>query len=681
MLTKNLKTNFILGYSILTIITFSLVVVSVFQFISFEKQAKYVTEDIAHALKIASDIKSHIFSLRTAVEKFIYKAIESDKLEAEATIKKIDTFIAQDLKSLLLFCKKKDVELIQEKISSYIESFSNISVRITALQYNAQRLKKDHLDITNSFKNIIISPDNKFFSMILTHAFTQFVNAVSDIQHFMYFHNGDDAQIALEKLKVIIDQLSSCDQCEDIQFMIDDYRDNFDGFIDVSLKLDDEIYQKLLPLAPEIVNLAVDITNNGWSKMERSKNLINIKAEKTKKIIIILGSLTICLGFLMGIIMSRQILKPVKKLVQYATQVSEGDLSTTISLNTSNEIRKINDAINIIVSNFKNIVSDIINNSQQLASASDKLVGISGSLSENASEMQSQSEDVASTSTQMSNNMSTIAESIHQMNANVREVTLSSEEMSIDIQSIKDAIKTLTISMSEIDKTAIKGADTAGKAKLYAANAMKIIDQLGISADNIGEVTKIIKHIADKTNLLALNAAIEAAAAGEYGKGFGVVANAIQQFADQSNNAAEKIAVSISEVQDNIHNAVDAISDVAGVMEHLYTFSEVIQKDVDGQQKITENIFSDISSAMTKTENAAFLMREFSEGIEVISFNTSDAAAGVNTVADKIKHVNLAAKKTALIVENVQFSTTALSQMSDQLMALVNHFKVEKISG
>jgi methyl-accepting chemotaxis protein len=680
MLKNNLKTNFILGYSILTIIICSLVVVSVFQFISFEKQAKYVTEDIAYALKIASDIKSHIFSLRTDVEKFIYKAFERDKLEAESSIEKLRAFIDQDLKALFLFCTKKDVEFIRNKIKSYSDIFSNISVRISALQYNAFRLKKDHLEITNNFKTIIISSSDKMSSLILTHAFTQFVNAVSDVQNFIYFHNENDAQMALSKLKVIVDQLSACEQCQDLQFMIDDYRDNFDGFIDVSLKLDNEIYQTLLPLAPEIVNLAVNITNKGWAEMERSRDMINKKAGKSKKLIIILGSLTIFLGFLMGIIMSGQIIKPVNNLVRYATQVSEGDLSTTISLNNSDEIRKINDAINVIVSNFKAIVSDIINNSNQLADTSDELVGISGSLWENANEMQAQSEDVASTSIQMTNYMGTIASSIHQMNANVKEVTLSSEEMSVDIQSIKDAIESLTMSMSEIDKSAIKGADTAGKAKTHADNARQIINQLGLSAEKIGEITKMIKHIADKTNLLALNAAIEAAAAGEYGKGFGVVANAIQQFADQSNNAAENIAVSISEVQDNIHKAVDSISDFSGVMEDLYTFSEVIQQGVEGQQKITEKIFSDISSAMTKTENTTFSMREFSEGIEVISINSNDAAEGVNVVADKIKHVNQAAKKTASIVKNVQSSTTALSQISDQLMALVNHFKVEKIS-
>jgi len=679
MMTKKLKTNFFLGYSILAIIICSLVFVSVLQFMSFERQAKYVTEDIAYALKLASDVKSHIYMLRTAVEKFIYKAIESDKIEAETTIKELQKHIEQDFQSMLLFCSKNDVALIQKKMRTYFDNFSKISVRISAVQYNAERLEKESFEITDHFKTLIGDANNRSTSMLLAQSFTQFANAVSDIQHFMFFQKKEDAQKALNKLKVIVDQFSNFEQYEDFMFMIDDYRDNFDGFIDVRKKLDTEIHKTLLPLAPEIVNMAVDMTDKGWAEMEQSRILIKQKASKTKKLIIILGALTLFLGFLMGVIMSGQIIKPINKLVQYATQVSKGDLSTTISLNTSDEIRKINDAINVIVSNFKTIVSDIIHNSHQLSASSDELVGISGSLSKNANEMQSQSENVATTSIQMTHNISTIATSIHQMNANVKDVSISSEEMSTDIQSIKDAIETLSMSMSVIDETAVKAANTAGQAKKYADNARQIIGQLGESAENIGEVTKMIKRIADKTNLLALNASIEAAAAGEFGKGFGVVANAIQQFADQSNNAAEDIATSISSVQEDVHRAIDAISDVYGIMEDLNNFSKITQTDVDGQLKITENIFSDISSAMNKTENVTMAIRELSKGIDVISINSNNAADGINNVADKIKHVSVEAKKTASIARNVQSANTELSIMSEKLMGLVNHFKVEQM--
>jgi methyl-accepting chemotaxis protein len=675
---NNLKTKFGICYFVLSSIICGLIVISVVQFMSFERQEKYIVEDIAYALKLASDVKSHIFSLRTDVEKFIYKSIETDKIKAEKSIKKINKLMELDFTPMMLFCPEKDILLIQKKIRTYIENFSNTSIRLSAIQHNAERLQKDSFEITSTFKMLIVDTKNSRLSnSIITHAFTQFVNAISDVQNYFYYHNEDDAQMVLSKLLVIINQLSSCKKCEDIHFLIDDYRDNFEGFVDVRQKMDEEINKTLLPLAPEIVKMAVHITNKGWSEMEHSKYRIKNEAEKTRKVIVLFGMMAIILGLIMAIFLSGQIFKPVNKLVAYATQVSEGDLSADIDMNASDEMRKLSDAIRTMVNNFKTIVSDIIQKSNQLAEASEALVGISASMSENACEMQTQSEDVANTSIHMTTNISAIASSIHQMNSNVKDVATSSEEMNSDIQSIKNAIKTLSHSMSSIDEKAVKGADTAGRAKKFASDARKIINQLGLSAENIGDITKMMMHIADKTNLLALNAAIEAAAAGEYGRGFGVVANAIQQFSDQSNQAAEDIATSIWDVQDKIHLAIQSISDVYGIMEELFGFTEEVQNDVDGQLKITEQIFSDISSAMNKTENVTTSMKDLSKGINVVSLNTNDAADGVNKVSDKINNVSNVSKNSASIVNHVRTETTELSRMSEKLMALVNHFKVD----
>jgi methyl-accepting chemotaxis protein len=56
-----------------------------------------------------------------------------------------------------------------------------------------------------------------------------------------------------------------------------------------------------------------------------------------------------------------------------------------------------------------------------------------------------------------------------------------------------------------------------------AAEAERVIQQLSVQSDRIGEIVSLISAIARQTNLLALNATIEAARAGDAGKGFAVV--------------------------------------------------------------------------------------------------------------------------------------------------------------
>jgi methyl-accepting chemotaxis protein len=87
--------------------------------------------------------------------------------------------------------------------------------------------------------------------------------------------------------------------------------------------------------------------------------------------------------------------------------------------------------------------------------------------------------------------------------------------------------------------------------------AVRILD-LSEQTQKIGMIINTVNELSEFTNLLALNASIEASKAGEYGRGFSVVASEIRQLSVQSQTAVSEIEEIISEIQNATNSSVMA---------------------------------------------------------------------------------------------------------------------------
>jgi len=76
---------------------------------------------------------------------------------------------------------------------------------------------------------------------------------------------------------------------------------------------------------------------------------------------------------------------------------------------------------------------------------------------------------------------------------------------------------------------------------------------------SINEMNRMIEDIVAQTSLLALNATIEAAHAGEYGRGFSVVAQQIKKLAEQSHSAVMRSAVMVEEIERSVKLVVGSV--------------------------------------------------------------------------------------------------------------------------
>lgn len=182
------------------------------------------------------------------------------------------------------------------------------------------------------------------------------------------------------------------------------------------------------------------------------------------------------------------------------------------------------------------------------------------------------------------------------------------------------------------------------RSTLENATATNIImQQLGTSSLEIGNVIKVINSIAQQTNLLALNATIEAARAGDAGKGFAVVANEVKELAKQTAKATDDITNKIVSIQNNTNRAVEAIGGISKAMEKLNAISGAIAAAIEEQTATT----NEVSRVIIESKK------------------------GVEDIATVVKNVSTGAIQSAKKSEDTLHSSDVLTSLSETLRSLV----------
>ena len=361
---------------------------------------------------------------------------------------------------------------------------------------------------------------------------------------------------------------------------------------------------------------------------------------------------------------SKRLTNPLFAIVAATNKVKDGDLTVKIENEISsakNEIGSLAENFNIMVNNLREVVTGVHKSTEMVASS--------------AEELTAGAEQSAQAANQVATSISNISQGADRQLQAVHETSSVVEQMSATIQHVAASANmvseksTQTAQMAQDGGKSVDGAvDQMAKIEQTVNHSAAVVEKLGERSKEIGQIVDTIAGIAGQTNLLALNAAIEAARAGEQGRGFAVVAEEVRKLAEQSQDAAGKIAVLIGEIQTDTDQAVAAMNEGTSEVE---IGTEVVNA--------AGNTFGKITELVTQVSEQ---VREISAAIQQMAGGSQQIVASVKTLdslsketAGEAQTVSAATEEQSASMEEISASSQTLAKMAQELQTAVSKFR------
>jgi len=323
----------------------------------------------------------------------------------------------------------------------------------------------------------------------------------------------------------------------------------------------------------------------------------------------------------------------ILKLLREVSEVAAGDL--TVQAEVTPEITgEIAEAFNSMTKELRSLIKQVKDVTFQVGNSASAINDTTEQLARGS---EAQALQISRTTTAISS----MALQIHEVSGNA---TLSAQVASDALnnarygtQAVQDNINAMNSIRKQVQETA------------------KRIKKLGERSQEISQIVQLIDDLSDRTSLLALNASLQAAAAGEAGVGFAVVAEEVERLAERSNRLTQAIATLTQTIQTET-------KDVVASMEE--TIHEVVVgstlADKAGQALV------EIEQVSTRL---AELIGSISESAKQQAESSEDISGAMTNISKVTELVQTGAKRAA-------DSVKMLVELSDELRGSVAPFKL-----
>ncbi|GAB7080678.1 bacteriohemerythrin [Megalodesulfovibrio paquesii] len=362
----------------------------------------------------------------------------------------------------------------------------------------------------------------------------------------------------------------------------------------------------------------------------------------------------------LALLLRRQVLLPLARLVDYSNAVASGRLDVTLAGQFTHELRVLARSVTSMVDSLHTAMTSCTE--QELAAKT-------AHAETNAALREARTKEAA-----LEELLATITTVSASAAAHSEKVSLAIEELSREIHTVdqgvelqRDRMTETATAVEEMNATVMEVARNAGRAATNAAASKKLASEgaagvnsavegirqmqhrilglkesmarLGVDAENIGRIMNVISDIADQTNLLALNAAIEAARAGDAGRGFAVVADEVRKLAEKTMQATREVGTAISTIQETARMNVAAVDTAASNIIAATEQAAQAGASMGDIVSIVEDTAGQVESIATAAEEQSAVSEEINRAVSEVTAVATDTAKNMQRSAKALTRI------------------------------------------
>jgi methyl-accepting chemotaxis protein len=384
----------------------------------------------------------------------------------------------------------------------------------------------------------------------------------------------------------------------------------------------------------EIRNSLAAIETEERTLLNERQGVAQLGAQSTNRIILYGNLAGFALAAFIGIATHRSITRPLGEFQQFVASVGEGDLTQKSAREGNDELGRLAHGLNQMVTRLRDMATQTRAATENLNSATTEILASAREQSAVTGEQVAAYQETNATMQQVSQSCSQIAE-------RAKQVTATAEAVAIANTTGLEAVQ--------------KANETVEAIREQAEAVAQNIVALSEKTQMVGDILATVNDIAEQSHLLALNAAIEAAAAGEHGRSFSVVAGEIKNLADQSKAATVQVKTILGDIQKGINTSV------------MLTEEAVKRVDLGKYQ-------ADVAAAAIRNMTAN--MDQSVQASQQIVAGTNQQQIGFENVMQALKDMSRASEQAATSTRQTEKAAANLTDLGGQLRTATERYRL-----